>query len=209
MSADQGNDSKSGSSGGGGGVDEEPTVHGGGGRIGMASTFPGAAGLKQRLADIGVFGGLSDEARAFFIDTCKFVELTAGQLAFAEGDPGREMFVLLSGELEVLKKSRRGRDTRVAILGPGDCFGEMSVIDLQPRSATLRALAPTRLLRISAEDLDVLYRSDVKAYAMLVLNIARDLSRRLRVTDGLLADFTATVIEEYMHPPEAKRDAAK
>lgn len=179
-------------------IDDEPTMQGGGmGRIGMASTFPGAAGLKQRLADIGVFGGLSDEARAFFIDTCKFVELPVGEVAFREGDPGREMFVLLSGELEVLKKSRRGRDTRVAILGPSDCFGEMSVIDLQPRSATLRALAPTRLLRISAEDLDLLYRKDVKAYAMLVLNIARDLSRRLRVADGLVAQVTATMIDEY------------
>lgn len=185
------------SGGSGGNVDDEPTMYGGGGRIGMASTFPGATGLKQRLADIGVFGGLSDEARAFFIDTCKFVELGVGQLAFSEGDPGREMFVLLSGELEVLKKSRRGRDTRVAILGPSDCFGEMSVIDLQPRSATLRALAPTRLLRISTEDLDLLYRTDVKAYAMLVLNIARDLSRRLRVADGLVAQVTATMLDEY------------
>lgn len=183
--------------GNGSDIDEEATMHGGVGRIGMASTFPGAAGLKQRLADIGVFGGLSDEARAFFIETCKFVELSVGEIAFREGDPGREMFVLLSGELEVLKKSRRGRDTRVAILGPSDCFGEMSVIDLQPRSATLRALAPTRLLRVSAEDLDLLYRTDIKAYAMLVLNIARDLSRRLRVADGLVAQVTATMIDEY------------
>ena len=120
-----------------------------------------------------------------------------GEIAFREGDPGREMFVLLSGELEVLKKSRRGRDTRVAILGPSDCFGEMSVIDLQPRSATLRALAPTRLLRVSAEDLDLLYRTDLKSYALLVLNIARDLSRRLRVADGLVAQVTATMLDEY------------
>ena len=176
---------------------DEPTLHGGHGRIGMASTFPGATGLKQRLADIGVFGGLSDEARGFFIETCKFVELSVGEIAFREGDPGREMFVLLSGELEVLKKSRRGRDTRVAILGPSDCFGEMSVIDLQPRSATLRALAPTRLLRVSAEDLDLLYRTDLKSYALLVLNIARDLSRRLRVADGLVAQVTATMLDEY------------
>ncbi|MFO0663799.1 MAG: cyclic nucleotide-binding domain-containing protein [Polyangiaceae bacterium] len=163
------------------------------------SLFPsaGAEGLKERLAEIGVFGGLSDDARAFFVDNCQFVKLAIGEVAFREGEPGREMYVLLSGELEVLKRSRRGRDTRVAILGPSDCFGEMSVIDLQPRSATLRALAPTKLLRISAEELDLLYRTDVKAYAMLVLNIARDLSRRLRVADGLVAQVTATMLDEY------------
>ena len=54
------------------------------------------------------------------------------------------MYVLLDGEMEVSKRSRRGRDTRVAILGPNDLFGEMSMIDMQSRSATVRALAPSR-----------------------------------------------------------------
>jgi CRP-like cAMP-binding protein len=86
----------------------------------------------------------------------------------------------------------------VAILGPSDCFGEMSMIDMQARSATVRALAPSRLLKITSEDMDGLYRSDLKSYTLIVLNIARDLSRRLRVTDGILADFTANVLDEYV-----------
>jgi len=109
-----------------------------------------------------------------------------------------EMFVVLDGELEVLKQSRKGRFQRVAILGPPDAFGEMSIIDVQPRSATVRAVAPTRLLRISSEDLDQLYRHDLKAYALIILNISRDLSRRLRVTDGILADFAANMLDDYL-----------
>ncbi|MBL9111553.1 MAG: hypothetical protein JNM74_19855 [Myxococcales bacterium] len=46
--------------------------------------------------------------------------------------------------------------------------------------------------------MDALYRHDLKAYTLIVLNIAREMSRRLRVTDGLLADFTSTLVEEYV-----------
>jgi CRP/FNR family cyclic AMP-dependent transcriptional regulator len=91
---------------------------------------------------------------------------------------------------------------RVAVLGPSDCFGEMSLIDLQARSATVRVLAPSRLLRVTSEDMDALYRHDLKSYTLIVLNIARDLSRRLRVTDGILADFTANVLDEYVGAPK-------
>jgi CRP-like cAMP-binding protein len=118
---------------------------------------------------------------------------------FKEGDgAGHEMYVVLDGEMEVTKRSRRGRDVRVAILGPTDWFGEMSVLDMQARSATVRALGPSRLARFTSEDMDALYRFDLKSYAIVVLNIARDLSRRLRVTDGILADFTVNVLDEYV-----------
>ncbi len=151
-----------------------------------------------QLREIGLFGALSDEFLEHLTSTLSVLRITVGDCVFKEGDPAREMYVVLDGEMEVLKKSRRGRETRVAILGPSDCFGEMSIIDMQPRSATVRALGATRLLRISTEEMDALYRHDLKSYTLIVLNIARDLSRRLRVTDGLLADFTANVLEEYV-----------
>lgn len=152
----------------------------------------------DRLREVGLFGAMSDEILDHIAKNMDQVEFPPGATIFAEGDPAREMFVVLDGEVEVLKRSRRGRDTRVAILGPNDAFGEMSIIDVQPRSATVRTLGPTRVLRMRSTDLDALYRHDLKAYTILVLNVARDLSRRLRVTDGLLADFTASVLDEYV-----------
>jgi len=152
----------------------------------------------SRLRDVGLFGALSDEVLAHLGSQLQPQRVQPGTLVFREGDPAREFYVVLDGEMEVIKKSRSGRETRVAILGPNDCFGEMSVIDMQPRSATVRTLGPTRLLRMSTEDMDALYRHDLKAYTLIVLNIARDLSRRLRVTDGILADFTASVLDEYV-----------
>lgn len=170
----------------------------------MSSAKPPAAKRSEpsvtvaQLREVGLFGALSDEFLEQLASTLTVQRVAVGETVFREGDPAREMYVVLDGEMEVLKKSRRGRETRVAILGPNDCFGEMSIIDMQPRSATVRALSPTRLLRISTEEMDAFYRHDLKSYTLIVLNIARDLSRRLRVTDGLLADFTANVLEEYV-----------
>lgn len=155
-----------------------------------------------QLREIGLFGALSDEFLEHLAKTLGVTRIAAGDTVFREGEPAREMYVVLDGEMEVLKKSRRGRETRVAILGPNDSFGEMSIIDMQARSATVRALSPSRILRITTEEMDALYRHDLKSYTLIVLNLARDLSRRLRVTDGLLADFTANVLEEYVQTPQ-------
>ena len=178
----------------------------------MSSPMPPAAAPRKepavtaaQLREVGLFGALSDEFLEHLVSTLTTMRVMPGEMVFKEGDPAREMYVVLDGEAEVLKKSRRGRETRVAILGPNDCFGEMSIIDMQPRSATVRALGPARLLKITTEEMDALYRHDLKSYTLIVLNIARDLSRRLRVTDGLLADFTANVLEEYVTTPASSK----
>lgn len=156
----------------------------------MASVAP----MVDDLRRIGLFGGLDDESLEDLAASLPEREPAPGELIFREGEPGRELYVVLSGELEVQKRAPRGTDVRLAMLGPGDWFGEMSVLDVQPRSATVRALAPSRLLVMRAQDLDALYRRDVKAYSLLVLNLAREISRRLRVTDRILADVVANVL---------------
>jgi CRP/FNR family cyclic AMP-dependent transcriptional regulator len=154
----------------------------------------------SQLREVGLFGALSDEVLEHLAKTLRPVRFGIGDTIFREGDAAHEMFVVLDGEVEVVKRSRKGRDHRVALLGPTDCFGEMSIVEVQPRSATVRTVAPSRLLRIASEDFDRLYRHDLKAYALVVLNIARDLSRRLRVADGILAEFTAKVLDDYVAP---------
>jgi CRP/FNR family cyclic AMP-dependent transcriptional regulator len=150
------------------------------------------------LRNIGLFGALSDDVLGFLTGMLTVVEPQVGETIFREGDEANAMYVVLGGEMEVTKKSRAAVDARVAVLGPGDWFGEMSIVDIQPRSATVRALAPGRLIRITASDLDALYRHDVRSYAIIVLNLARELSRRLRVADGILADLIANVVESYL-----------
>jgi CRP-like cAMP-binding protein len=151
----------------------------------------------ERMKEIGLFGGLSDDVIREFVGALELVELAPGAVVFREGELGREMFVLLDGEMEIVKASRKKHEARVAILGPGDWFGEMSILDVQPRSATVRAVAPASLLRLTAAELDTLYRRDVRSYSLLILNVAREMSRRLRVADGLLAELVANVMDEY------------
>lgn len=158
----------------------------------------------ERLREIGLFGGLDEETLALLARELPTEDVTVGARIVNEGDPAREMYVVLEGELEVLKRAPSGAEVRVAILGPASWFGEMSILDIQSRSASVRALAPSRLVRVSAEDVERwLYRRDLKAYSLFVMNIARELSRRLRVTDSILAQFMGSVAEVYA--PRGKR----
>lgn len=151
------------------------------------------------LRDIGLFGGLDDESLAVLARELPTVHVETGETVVQEGDTAREMYVIIGGELEVIKEGREGSDVRVALFGPGDWFGEMAILDVQPRSATVRAVAPTMLVRITAEEVEkLLYRRDLKAYALFVMNIARELSRRLRVADGILAQLVTSVTSEYV-----------
>ncbi len=173
----------------------------------MANEHPkrmSAPPTPEQLREIGLFGALGDEVLEYLAQTLPIVLVEAGAHVFREGDVAREMYVVLDGEIEVQKRARRGTETRVAVLGPGDWFGEMSILDVQPRSATVVALAPSRLLRVTSEALDGLYRRDLKAYSLIVLNVARELSRRLRVADALLADIVANVTETYLKLPAGR-----
>jgi CRP-like cAMP-binding protein len=152
------------------------------------------------LRDIGLFGGLDDETLGVLARELPTAHVETGAVVVKEGDPAQEMFVVIGGELEVVKSSKDGEsEVRVALFGPGDWFGEMAIVDVQPRSASVRAVAPTMLLKIGAQEVDaLLYRRDLKAYALFIMNIARELSRRLRVADGILAEFVGNVQDKYV-----------
>ena len=168
----------------------------------MSSAAANAIGPTE-LRNIGLFGALSDDVLEYLATLLTVETPPAGATLFREGEDASAMFVVISGEVEVLKKSKRNMEARVAVLGPGDWFGEMSIVDIQPRSATVRALAPSRLLRVSSADLDALYRHDLRSYAIIILNLARELSRRLRVADGILADLISNVMDQYLTRPAA------
>jgi CRP-like cAMP-binding protein len=148
-----------------------------------------------KLREAGIFGALSDDVLESFARPLSTERFAAGTVVFSEGDAAAYMYVLLEGEVEVAKTGKDGREHRVAVLGPSDGFGEMALVDMQPRSATVRTIAPARVLRISREDFARLYRQDIKSYAVVTLNIARDLSRRLRVATALMAGAGRSVPE--------------
>jgi CRP-like cAMP-binding protein len=154
-------------------------------------------GAAERLRDIGLFGGLSDETLNLFASSLDVLEIEPGEVVYRERDIGREMFVILDGTLETIRLSKRHREVTVGVLEPGMWFGEKSILDVMPRPATVRAASAARLLRITAHDLDMLYRRDLKSYTLVVLNIAREISRQLRVAEGMFVDLLTNMADEY------------
>ena len=150
------------------------------------------------LRDIGLFGGLGDEALQHLATNLRIVNWDPNELVFAEGAEAREFYVLLRGEVEIFKVLKSGAEARLATLGLGHWFGEMSVLDVRRRSASVRTLTPCRLLVVTSRDLDTLYRRDLKSYTLLVLNVARELARRLRLVDELVADFIGKVGNQHI-----------
>jgi len=154
--------------------------------------------LAARLREIGIFGGMSGTTLERLCAALPVLQSQPGDRIVEEGEAARALYVILSGEVEILKRSTQGTDVRVALLGGGDWFGEMSLLDIQPRSASVVCVAPAALLRITNRDVDeLLYRADLKGYTLLVMNIARELSRRLRVADGILVDLQMTLNTEF------------
>ena len=93
------------------------------------------------------------------------------------------MYIVHSGELVVNKLGESGHVIRMSRLGPGDFFGEMTLIEMQNRSATVVAESPTVLYELTAGNLYTYYKADIHAYVMVVQNINRELCRRLRRAD--------------------------
>lgn len=140
------------------------------------------------LERCAVFGGLAPEELAHVAARFREERHPAGARIVTEGEPAERMYVLREGEVEVLKGLPAGGEERLAVLGPGDCFGEMALIDIQPRSASVRALGPAVALSLSNADLRALLGFRPAAYALIVGNLAREISRRLRRNDALAAE---------------------
>ena len=132
-----------------------------------------------------IFGGVREETLNFLLGLAGQVSRRKDEFFFKENEPGNSLFVLEEGKVAVLK-AWQGRQHLLRILNRGDCFGEMAIMDLLPRSASLRAEEDCSAIEITASDLYRLYKQDVEQFAVIQMNVARELSRRLRQADELL-----------------------
>ena len=145
--------------------------------------------LKAFLLATPFFGGLSDASLDLLASKLVERRFDVGATVVAEGEPGRSMFIVQSGELGVSKLAGSGRVIRLAGLEPGDFFGEMTLIEMQNRSATVVAESPTVLYELTARELYRCYKADIHAYVMVMQNINRELCRRLRRADNRIAEL--------------------
>ena len=99
------------------------------------------------------------------------------------------MYVVASGEVEVRRANSKGEQVPIVRLGRGELFGEMTLIEIQPRSATVVVTEPSTLYALTKKDLYTLYVEDLNAYILVLQNICRQLSRRLRKADSRISEL--------------------
>lgn len=145
--------------------------------------------LKAFLLATPFFGGLSDASLDLLVSMLVERRFDAGSTVVKEGEPGRSMFIVHTGELVVSKGGDSGRVIRMSGLKPGDFFGEMTLIEMQNRSATVTAESRIVLYELTAGNLYAYYKADIHAYVIVMQNINRELCRRLRRADNRIAEL--------------------
>jgi CRP/FNR family cyclic AMP-dependent transcriptional regulator len=149
------------------------------------------------LRSVSIFGALSDETLEFLGDRLNPVTVRAGEAFFSEGEIGDAVYVLEEGRADVVK-SRDGRSMVLASLKPGACFGEVALVAISPRNASVRAVTDCRALRLLNRVLLELYEHDLEQFTLVQMNLGREIARRLNETSELLFEHSLV---------EAERDA--
>jgi CRP/FNR family transcriptional regulator, cyclic AMP receptor protein len=106
-------------------------------------------------------------------------------VVFREGDVGAEMYIIQSGKIMITKQLKTGEEKTLAVLGPGDSFGEMAIIDKDVRSANAIAMEPSRLIALDEE----LFEQHIQTNPKIVKKILKILSSRLRDANQQIADL--------------------
>lgn len=138
----------------------------------------------QDLRQIPLFQLLDDNELAALTDQLEVRKYWKGQMVFWQGSPGDTMFLVHSGKVELFIKDKNGDVVNLNCAEPGDMFGELALLDQQPRSANAKATADTTLLVIDQNDLRQLFQ----AYPAAAFDIMAMLSRRIREADVLLSE---------------------
>jgi CRP-like cAMP-binding protein len=148
----------------------------------MTATTAQHIELLQRMP---IFGAIREEALRFLLEQAHSLNVPAGSSFFRQGDVAQCMYVLESGRVTI-RRSWNDFEVVLGEFGPGDCFGEMALLDLSTRSATAQAETPCQALALAPDHLLRLFETDPEQFALIQMNLGRELARRLRVTDERL-----------------------
>lgn len=138
------------------------------------------------LKNVSLFSGIEYNQLLNIANICKEKSYQKNSIVFFEDDPGTAFYIIKSGFVKILKYSEDGRTTILSILGKGEYFGEMAVIDSTSRSATAETLTDCTLFVIHKNDFEKLIRTT----PTLALQIIHTLSHRLRQADKQIDHLT-------------------
>ncbi|MCM2333716.1 MAG: Crp/Fnr family transcriptional regulator [Anaeromyxobacteraceae bacterium] len=147
---------------------------------------PRAPAVRGLLRSVPIFAGLDAASADALERLCETRAFAEGAVVVSEAEPGDALFVLVRGKVKVVLYGESGREVILSIFSrPGDVFGEMSLLDDAPRSATVSAMEPSTLLVLSRAD----FRAHVDRHPSIALQVLTELSRRLRRADAIIGDL--------------------
>jgi len=136
----------------------------------------------EALQKYSLFGGLLEEQIQTIIPLMQVEKYSPGELIITEGNTNDKIFFILEGQVEV----SRGNVT-LSNFGEGEAFGEMEMLDVMPAVASIKAISQVTVMSITHKALHEIYKLDVKIFSLIIMNLARDLCRRLRKSDEKLS----------------------
>ncbi|MEM6820956.1 MAG: cyclic nucleotide-binding domain-containing protein [Verrucomicrobiota bacterium] len=139
--------------------------------------------MSDWYARIPIFAGLEESALKLLSDQAHVRHYEPGDRVFEQGDTGSTVYLIESGRVNVLEKDSSGKETSLAELPAGDFFGEMAILECSRRSAGIEVIEKAILHELSTTSLYKLFMEAPDQYAILIVNIARDLARRLHKMD--------------------------
>ena len=134
------------------------------------------------LQKYSLFGGMLEEQIENIIQLMEHEEFEPEEMIITEGKPNDKIYFIIEGQVVAMKK-----DAILKHFGEGEAFGEMEVLDIMPSVASIKTLSPVTVMSISNKALRTIYNMDVKTFSLIIMNLARELSRRLRKMDELFA----------------------
>lgn len=141
------------------------------------------------LNKIAIFAGLSEKQLYTIFRLLTKVYYKKGEFVFEQGDKPTHIHIVKSGRIKLIV-FKDGTPLELAEFQPGDCFGEASVIGIQPHEGSTVASTDSELIVLSRKALMSIHDTDKELFSILILNIAREIARRLYKSDQTLLHYT-------------------
>ncbi len=137
------------------------------------------------ISQVPLFEGLDEAQQNSLRSKMGQTTLRRGEVLFEEGEPGNRLYIITEGKVKLGHTSTDGRENLLAVLGPGEIIGELTLFDPGPRSTTATAVSPVTLLHLDHADLNAILDTN----PTMGKHMLRALARRLRRTNESLADL--------------------
>ncbi len=139
----------------------------------------------QALQSVPFFANLTEDEVAQLTSRLVVRRFNSGQVIFHHGDPGGLLYIISSGKVKIAHSTLDGQEALLAILGAGDFFGELALLDNSPRSATAEAIEPTETLTLHREE----FRRVIQNNPDFAMHVLQTMAQHIRRLNSQLSDI--------------------